>query len=85
MTEENKADETVQPFPAPQTQQIDAQQIQQAAQAGTRLLADGDLKVSLSDAMALQVLRPILMGLAQGQLAIVGAEDAAKMKEKEED
>lgn len=60
--------------------QIGPPQIQAAAAAGAELLSDKDLKVPLGVASQLSVLQNILAAVARGELAIVGAEQAATLQ-----
>lgn len=81
MSEEGngKTEEQEQP-PAQQGQQqmqITPAQIQAAAGAGAELLADKDLRIPLGAAGALSILQGLLAAVVRGDLAIVGAEQAA--------
>lgn len=66
--------------PSPQMTVLSVEQIQQASAAGVRLLGDEDLKAPIKDGQLLQILGGLLTAIAQGDLFIVGAADAAKLE-----
>lgn len=77
-----KVGEQIAPAPQqnPNQMKVGPQQIQAAAAAGAELLADKELRVPLGNAAQLTLLQNLLGAVAQGQLVMVGAEEAAKLK-----
>ena len=75
-----KVGEQVPPAPPQNQVQVGPQQIQAAAAAGAELLADKDLRVPLGSAAQLSLLQGLLGAVAQGQLVLVSADEAEKLK-----
>ena len=82
MTEKGngKVGEQVAPAPSENQMKVGPQQIQAAAAAGAELLADKDLRVPLGNAGPLNLLQGLLGAVVRGELLMVGAEEAAKLK-----
>ena len=82
MSEEGngKIGERIEPAPSQNQMKIGPQQIQAAAAAGAELLSDKGLKVPLGSAPQLSLLQGLLGAVARGELVLVGADAAAKLK-----
>ncbi len=86
MTEETKSDETEREQPELQDMQttaISPEQIAASSGVVSKFLSDPDLKVTLKEVPAIQIIGPILGGLASGQIAIVATDELKRLQDNQ--